>query len=121
MCRAPTILICDDEEALRELVRVTLDGEYRFVEAEDGVEALDLARALRPDLVICDLMLPTVGGLEVVARLRAEPELAGCRVVVLSAWTHAAPDALAAGADRFVGKPFDPAELTAVVEELLAA
>ena len=57
-----TILICDDEPALRELVRASLADGYRFAEASDGVIALELARELEPDAVILDLMLPRLGG-----------------------------------------------------------
>jgi CheY-like chemotaxis protein len=114
-----TILICEDEEALRELVRVSLGEGYRYAEASDGVESLELAFELRPDLVILDLMLPRKSGLEVLADLRRDKLVRDTPVVVITAWTHAQQAALAAGADRFVAKPFDPDELKSVVAELL--
>jgi CheY-like chemotaxis protein len=114
-----TILICEDEDALRELVRISLGDAYRFEEAADGVESLDRARELRPDLVILDLMLPRMSGVEVLAELRGDTAIRDTPVVVITAWTHAQQAALAAGADRFVAKPFDPDELKAVVDELL--
>ena len=70
-----TILICDDEPALRELVRASLDDGYRFAEASDGLVALELAREVEPDAVILDLMLPRLGGLEVLAQLQADAQL----------------------------------------------
>jgi two-component system phosphate regulon response regulator PhoB len=121
MGQDPTILICDDEAPLRELVRVSLDAGFRFVEAHDGVEAVELARATRPDLVILDLMLPRLSGVDVVARLRADHGESEPRIVVLSAWTHSEAEAIDAGADCFVAKPFDPEELKLVVDELLRA
>ena len=114
-----TILICEDEEALRELVRVSLGGGYHFAEAVDGVESIDMARELRPDLVVLDLMLPRKSGVEVLAELRGDRTIRDTPVVVITAWTHAQQAAVAAGADRFVAKPFDPDELRAVVLELL--
>ena len=117
-----TILICDDEPNLRELMRVSLDPGYVFAEAADASEALTLADRLRPDLVLLDVMMPGGSGLAVIESLRSNPELAKVPVVVVSAFTSDG-DRLAAhdaGADGFVGKPFDPDELASIVEELLA-
>jgi CheY-like chemotaxis protein len=116
---AKTILICEDEESLRELVRVALGPSYDYVEATDGIESLELARKLRPDLVVLDLMLPRRSGVEVLADLRNDRTMRDTPVVVITAWTHAQQAAVAAGADRFVPKPFDPDELRTVVGELL--
>jgi DNA-binding response OmpR family regulator len=117
--RAQTILICEDDENLRQLIRVVLDGRYRFVEAQDGPEALELALRLRPDLIILDLMLPGTSGLEVLTQLREQLPVGETRVIVLSAWGHADQDALSAGADRFGPKPFEPDDLRAIVSEVL--
>lgn len=117
--RPKTVLICEDEETLRELVRVSLGPGYEYVEAIDGVESLELARKLQPDLVILDLMLPRKSGVDVLADLRGDRVIGDTPVVVITAWTHAQEAAVAAGADRFVPKPFDPDELKAVVGELL--
>jgi CheY-like chemotaxis protein len=116
---AKTILICEDEDALRELIRAILGPRYRYGEAADGEEALDLAHQIRPDLVILDLMLPGRSGLEVLAALRDRAPNGHTPVVVVTAWSHAEEAVLAAGADRFLGKPFEPEELQAAVEELL--
>jgi DNA-binding response OmpR family regulator len=118
--RAKTILICEDDQNLRHLVRVILDGGYHFVEAHNGREALKLALELRPDLVILDLMLPGASGLEVLSDLRKELPRAETPVIVMSAWGHADQAALEAGADRFLAKPFEPEELTSMVGEVLA-
>ena len=114
-----TILICDDEPALRELVRASLDDGYRFAEASDGLVALELAREVEPDAVILDLMLPRLGGLEVLAQLQADAQLARVPVLVITAWNETREDVLAAGAAEFVTKPFDPDTLRAAVKELL--
>jgi CheY-like chemotaxis protein len=114
-----TILICEDEPSLRELVRAVLGTGYRFLDAVDGVEALELARAEQPDLVVLDLMLPELSGFEVLDALRDDPALRDTPVVVLTAWSHVRAEAEEKGADRFISKPFEPAELETVVRELL--
>ena len=93
---------------------------YRFIEAADGIEALALAREERPDLIVLDVMLPGLSGIEVLEELRNDEGMKAIRVVVITAWSHAEIDAQVAGADRFVSKPFDPDELSIAVEELLA-
>jgi DNA-binding response OmpR family regulator len=118
---AKTILICEDDQNLRQLVRVVLGEGYRFVEANTGDEALELAVKLRPDLVILDLMLPGRSGFDILTQLRQQVPPADTRVIVMSAWTHADAAALKAGADRFVPKPFEADQLRAVVSEVLAS
>ena len=97
-----------------------LGPRYSFVEADDGPRALALARELHPDLIVLDLMLPGMSGIEVLDLLRRDPEIASIPVVVVTAWSHAEASAVGAGADRFVPKPFDPQALETAVEELLA-
>ena len=118
----PTILICDDEPNLRELMRVSLGDGYVFAEANDVEQSIELAERLRPALVLLDIMMPGGSGLEVVERLRADPNLADTRVVVVSAFAAERDRiaAQAAGANGFLGKPVDPEELGNLVEELLA-
>lgn len=114
-----TILVCDDDANLRELVRAALGDGYRYVEAADGGEALEATRSLRPDLVVLDVMLPVRSGLEVLAEIRADGHVRETPVVVITAWSHAEVDAESAGADAFISKPFDPDDLAAAVAELL--
>jgi CheY-like chemotaxis protein len=116
-----TILICDDEPALRELIRASLEEGYLFAEASDGLTALELARELEPDVVVLDLMLPRLGGLEVLARIRADEHLRDVPVLVITAWNETREDVLAAGAAEFTSKPFDPDALKASIEKLLEA
>ena len=121
MERRKTILICDDEPALRELIRASMDDGYEFAEASDGIIAMELAREVSPDLVILDLMLPRLSGLEVLARLNEDERLKDVPVLVITAWNETREDVLAAGADDFVSKPFDPEDLKAAVNRLVAA
>lgn len=119
--RSPTILICEDEAPLRELIRIALGKAYRFVETGDGREALGLARKHRPDAILLDVMLPGRSGLEILQAVRADPALAPTAVIAVSAWSHLEDEALAAGADDFVSKPFDPEGLRTRVEKMLAS
>jgi CheY-like chemotaxis protein len=119
-----TVLVCDDEDVLRALVRATLDGgAYAVIEARDGDEAIALARAARPDVIVLDMMMPGRTGLEVLAELREDRDLAGVPVVMLTARTQLSDRqaAAATGVDAFLAKPFSPLELLAIVDELLKA
>jgi DNA-binding response OmpR family regulator len=115
-----TVLICDDEPSLRELIRVSLNGPYQFLEADDGEQSLELARRERPDVVILDMMMPRLSGLEVLTAMRQDKDLAETRVIVLTAQPAARDEALREGADVVMVKPFEPEEITAAVEEVLA-
>ena len=117
---APLILICDDEPTIAEIVARYLErAGYETSTAADGEEAVRLAFESRPDLVVLDLMLPRRSGLDVLAEMRGDPRLGDTPVVVITAWSDAQKAALAAGANRFVAKPFEPDELRAIVEELI--
>ena len=115
-----TVLICDDEPSLRELIRISLDGPYQIVEADDGEESLEIARRLRPDVMILDMMMPRRSGLEVLTALRKEKELSNTRIIVLTAQPAAREDAMREGADVVMVKPFEPEQISAAVEEVLA-
>jgi two-component system, OmpR family, alkaline phosphatase synthesis response regulator PhoP len=114
-----TVLICDDEPSLRELIRISLDGPYRFLEADDGEESLQLALSERPDVVILDMMMPRRSGLEVLSALRREEDLADTRVIVLTAQPATREQALREGADVVMVKPFEPGQIAAAVVEVL--
>ena len=112
-------MIVDDDEALRRLLRSTLDEGFTIAEAEDGERALELLRAFRPDLVVLDWKMPGRWGGEILDELRRErPALP---VIVLTAERRAQHRQLAEhlGADVFLTKPFSPLELLAAVERLL--
>src|SRR5919197_2544808 len=116
------VLIVEDDPALREFLRVALDRNFRFAETGDGIEAVELARAIRPDIVLLDVMLPGQSGLDALRSIRADDELKDTRVIVMTAFSDVRPSDMAAagGADRFLAKPFDPLELIEAVDDLLA-
>jgi CheY-like chemotaxis protein len=120
----PTILVCDDEEVLRALVRATLEPDgHEIVEARNGDEALELIGSLRPDLVVLDMMMPGRSGVDVLEQVRADddPAVAGSRVIMLTARAQVTDRdrASEAGADHFLPKPFSPTELASLVDEVL--
>jgi two-component system OmpR family response regulator len=119
----PRILLVEDEPALRELMKVALGAGYDFAEAGDLAEALELVRSHVPTVVLLDVMLPGGSGLDVLRAVRAEPELASVRVIVVSAWQSGDDRRLAQelGADGFLGKPFELEELSAAVRALTHA
>jgi two-component system, OmpR family, phosphate regulon response regulator PhoB len=118
------LLIVDDEEGVRSLVRITLgDVGYEIREATSGEETIRIARTFRPDLVLLDVMLPDLSGIEVCRRLKSDPELAPTAVVMLtaSAEPNDLGDAREAGADGYFTKPFSPIALLQKVESVLGA
>ena len=117
---AKTILICEDDDNLRQLIRVVIGAGYRIVEAGDGDEALALTSQHRPDLIVLDLMMPRMSGFDVLRRLRGDVTVDGTPIVVMSAWPDSQGAALEAGADRYLQKPFEPDDLTKIIESLLS-
>ena len=117
-----TIVIAEDEPNVVELVRVTLeDDRVRVIAAPDGTSALELAARLQPGLVLLDVGLPDVSGVEVCRRLRLDPSTAATPIVMLTAAAQQEDVArgLAAGATVYLTKPFSPVRLLSLVEQLL--
>ena len=115
-----TILIVEDDPVLREFLCTALADEFEVAAAVTGEEAVELARRLHPDVVVLDVMLPGLSGLDVVREIRADQELRDLPVLVMTAFSDIDPsEAEAAGADRFLSKPFDLLELTETLKELI--
>ncbi|GAA1296460.1 SpoIIE family protein phosphatase [Saccharothrix xinjiangensis] len=115
---APTrVLIADDNADMRDYLRRLLTPAYEVATVTDGRAALDAARLHRPDLVVSDVMMPRLNGLELVAALRADQRTAGVPVLLLSARAgqEASIEGLEAGADDYLVKPFSAADLLARV------
>jgi len=118
------LLIADDEPAVRALVRVTLeDDDYRIFEAADGVEALQKIRDEHPSLVLLDIMMPGMNGLEVCRIVKSDPTTSGTVVVMLTAQAQQRDRdrGLAAGADVYFTKPFSPLALLDLVARVRQA
>ncbi|MHC5209358.1 MAG: response regulator [Planctomycetota bacterium] len=117
-----TILILEDEPDIREILEYALRREgYDVVSAGDGTRGLATARRLVPDLVLLDLMLPGMDGLEVCRRLRADPGTAGTAVIMVTAKGEESDVVLGLGlgADDYIAKPFKPKEVVARVRAVL--
>ena len=122
MSAAPKILSIEDEPDIRELLSLTLEAEgFRVLSAATGEEGLRLARKEKPALVLLDLMLPKISGLELCRQLRADPDLSSVPILMLTAKGTETDKVvgLEVGADDYVIKPFSPRELTARVKALL--
>ena len=114
-----TILVVEDEASIRNITRVYLEQEqYRVICTDNGQEALTMARRHKPDLIVLDLNLPGMDGMEVTARLRQESDV---YILILTARTEEADRVagLRIGADDYLTKPFSPHELVARVQAIL--
>jgi two-component system phosphate regulon response regulator PhoB len=118
-----TILLVEDDPDIRYLVsyKLTKSG-FEVIEAADGAEGLRQAVRHPPDLVILDVRMPRMSGLEVCRELRGRPRTATVPIIMLTARTHPEDieQAYAAGANEYVAKPFSPRELQQRVESALA-
>ena len=113
------VLVADDESRIRDLVRSYLEAEgFEVDTAANGVEALDLARDRHPDLVLLDVMMPGIDGIEVLRRLRTESDV---YVIMLTARAEEVDTLIgfSVGADDYVTKPFSPRELVARIKTVL--
>jgi CheY-like chemotaxis protein len=119
----PTVMIVDDDPRLSAALQFRLEqAGYRVRSACSGQDFLAQLDMQRPDLILLDLMMPDISGLEVLEYLRSDPELSGIPVVVVTAWGHAAVQTRCRelGAKGFLSKPFSLRALAETVEEHLA-
>ena len=116
------VLVVDDEPEAVELVAFNLKGAgYEVATASDGAEALNKARRIQPNLVILDVMMPEIDGMEVCKLLRRDPATSGIPIIMLTAKASEVDRVLGLelGADDYVVKPFSPRELVLRVKKLL--
>lgn len=109
----PIVVVADDNADLRGHLERVIGSRWSVVSAGDGVRALELVRRLEPDLVVADVMMPSLDGFELIHHLRADPRLEAIPVVLLSAraGTEAVGEGFAAGADDYLIKPFRSTDL----------
>jgi DNA-binding response OmpR family regulator len=122
MDRPRRILIVDDEPNIVVPLQFLMEQNgYRVKIAESGEAAIDLMERFRPDLVLLDIMLPGINGLEVCQVLREDPDLKQTKIVLVSALGRDVDMAtgMAMGADAYITKPFSNREIVARVKELL--
>jgi CheY-like chemotaxis protein len=117
-----TVVIADDEPSMRLLVHATIESDdYTVVEAGDGTQAWAMIQQHRPSLVLLDVQMPGKSGLEVLQLVKADPNLAATKVILLTAKAQESDieTGLIAGADFYLTKPFSPLDLLTRVEEAL--
>ncbi|HEX5338890.1 MAG TPA: response regulator [Gallionella sp.] len=122
MRERPMVMVVDDDEFQRQLIERLLQAErYRLVFASDGIEALNILRKLRPDLILMDFMMPDMDGMETTQRLKANPRFAGIPVIMVTGKSEGkvVMDSLKAGAVDFVVKPIDRATLISKIHRVL--
>jgi two-component system, cell cycle response regulator DivK len=117
-----TILYVEDNEFNRKIVKQLLaQTKYRLREAADGETGLRMAHAEAPDLILMDVQLPKMSGLEATRRLRADPQTAAIPIVVITSYALSgdAEKAKDAGATAYLAKPYSPRDLLAKIREIV--
>ena len=119
---ARTILYVEDNEFNRKIVRQLLSQtSYRLIEAVDGESGVAMALAERPDLILMDVQLPKMSGLDATRTLRADARTSEIPIVIITSFALSGDreKAAAAGASRYLAKPYSPRELMTLVREIL--
>ena len=117
-----TILYVEDNELNRRLVRDLLKRtSYRLLEAPDGETSLVIARQERPDLILMDIQLPRISGIEVTRTLRSEPGTADTPIIAITSFALSGDEqrAMEAGATAYLAKPYSPRDLLAMIRSLV--
>mgnify|MGYP003641421207 CR=1 FL=1 len=120
---ATTVLVVEDDPTILQLLEVNFEMEgFTVVAAVDGADGLRKATEAPPDIIVSDVMMPNMSGIEMVEALKAQPETKGIPIILLSAKAQGGDvrQGLAAGADEYVTKPFEPLDLIDRVNALLA-
>jgi two-component system cell cycle response regulator DivK len=119
---AKTILYVEDNELNRKIVRDLLKRTaYRLIEAHDGEAGVAMALEQRPDLVLMDIQLPKISGMEAIRRLRAEPTTAATPIIAITSFALSGDEqkAKGAGATAYLAKPYSPFDLLKQIRKLL--
>jgi two-component system cell cycle response regulator DivK len=118
---AKTILYVEDNELNRKIVRDLLRRtSYRLIEAQDGEAGVTMATAERPDLILMDVQLPKLSGIDATRRLRAEPATADIPVIAITSFALSGDEQRAkdAGASAYLAKPYSPFDLLRMIRRL---
>lgn len=115
----PTILVCDDEEGIRESFKLILGDEYALRFANNGLQAIDLLKTFTPDVLMLDIKMPKINGLEVLKQIKKlKPKLP---VIIVTGYqsVETAQEALKAGASDYIPKPFESKQILKAVDQVL--
>lgn len=116
-----TILYVEDNELNRKMIRHLLRGtSYRLLEAPDGETGMAMARSEHPDLILMDVQLPKISGIEATRALRAEPSTAATPIIAITSFALSGDEQRAkeAGASAYLAKPYSPFQLLGMIQEL---
>ncbi|MFI5346102.1 MAG: response regulator transcription factor [Elusimicrobiota bacterium] len=116
------VLVVDDDDDMRALMALILSGEREVSSAADGAAGLELARKIRPDLIVLDLLMPRMHGFEVCRRIREDADLKGTKILISSSksYQHDVTTSVEeTGADDYIVKPFEVEEFKRRVAALL--
>lgn len=116
------VMIADDEEDIKIILSMYLENMgYDIVTAYDGLDALACAKERKPDIILMDIMMPVLDGIEVTRQIKASEELKDIPVVMLTAAAHSGmvEKAMAAGAEDYIAKPFEPEKVHEVIQNIL--
>ena len=104
---AKTVLVVEDFEDIRDAMRILVELQgYQVITATDGREAISKAREFLPDLILMDIAMPLVDGIEATREIRSDPELSDIKIIAVTSYSHYFHDeALAAGCDSVIDKP----------------
>ena len=119
---AKTILYVEDNEMNRQIVRDLLKRtKYRLIEAYDGEAGVAKALEARPDLILMDIQLPKISGIEAMRRLRADPVTANTPIIAITSFALSGDDqkAKGAGATAYIAKPYSPRDLLTLIRKTL--
>ena len=119
---AKTILYVEDNEVNRRLVQdLLIPTTYRLIEATDGEAGVAMARKERPDLILMDVQLPKISGIEATRTLRGDPATATTPIIAITSFALAGDEqkALEAGATAYMAKPYSPRDLLGLIRRLL--
>ena len=120
--KTKTVLIVEDNELNMKLFHDLLDAHgYNILQTKDGMEALDIAREHHPDLILMDIQLPRLSGIEVTRTLRSEPITADTPIIAITSFALSGDEQRAkeAGATAYMAKPYSPRDLLALIRSLL--
>ncbi|MBU0471230.1 MAG: response regulator [Nanoarchaeota archaeon] len=115
------VLIIEDEEYIANAEKLILQDEFKVFVAHNGNEGLSMAKRLRPDVIVLDIMLPQMSGYELCQKIRDEKTIANTKVVMVTAKSEQADEDMGkyTGANEYITKPFEPEDLISAVHKVL--
>ena len=119
---AKTILYVEDNELNRKMLRHLLrNTSYRLIEAHDGETGVTMARSEHPDLILMDVQLPKISGIEATRKLKADPATAATPIIAITSFALSGDEQRAkeAGASAYLAKPYSPFELLGMIQKLV--